>query len=34
MTLLANECGIAEGTQGGVAGFFWRQAAFPLLFRL
>jgi hypothetical protein len=30
--VLANKSGIAESAQGGTAGFFWWQAAFPLLF--
>jgi hypothetical protein len=30
--LLANKSGIAESAKGGMAGLFWWQAAFPLLF--
>src|SRR5262249_46680226 len=31
-SLLADHSGIAEGAQGGMAGLFWSNAAFPLLF--
>src|SRR5258705_1640398 len=31
-SLLADKSGIAERTQGGIAGFFWWHAVFPLLF--